>query len=301
MTEILPTHTINHTLVPVDFSDTSLLALDHAVAISDMGPDKEIITLLHVIEGADIDEMVTAADPLKLDHRDALAAEGALVKLRKLADNFDREKTEFRAVVIGGKPYRKIAKVARETKPDYIMMGTHGSSGLQVLAGSNASRVIQLAPCPVIVVKEKQFGNGYQNIVLPLDVTRETKQKVNMASRVAKYFDATVHILALQERDEFLAHRMKANLNQVQEYMEDRGIKTSVHTLTSSSNLATQTLEWADENNADLIIIMSQQEKGTLGEFLYGSYAQQMVNRSHVPVMAINPREDLEGVVPGII
>jgi nucleotide-binding universal stress UspA family protein len=174
-------------------------------------------------------------------------------------------------------------------------MGTHGSSGIQAIAGSNASRVIALAPCPVITVREKTLGQGYKNIVLPLDLSSETKQKVHIASMVAKYFNSTVHIVTLDPKDEFLANRVQNNLRQVEDYLKERNIQfTETRLSESNGSFGKQTLTWAEGKDADLIIIMAETERG-VSDFIFGSYAQQIVNRSPIPVMTVNPRNNMAG------
>ena len=289
---------LNSTLVPIDFSVTSLIALDHAAAIANLSQDNvnRVVTLLHVIEGANFDPVYDIAE-IEVSNRDALAIEGAINRLQSVIDKSKATyKVNFRYIVVGGKPSRKISEVAEDIQAQSIVMGTHGSSGRQALAGSNASRVIQLASCPVVVVRETPIGQGYKNIVLPIDLSKESKQKVNITVQIAKYFNATVHIVGVDERDEFLATRMEANIAQVASYFNERGITTTTTTLTEANgNFALQTLVWAQGKNADLIVIMSQQEKG-LSEYIFGSYAQQIVNRSTIPVLTVNPDARLKGV-----
>lgn len=289
----------NSTLVPVDFTEESLNALEHAAAIAQISEDNKnkIIALLHVIEGAAV-EPVYDTTKIVSGSRDALAIEGAINRLNTVIQKYQGkfEGITFSPIVAGGKPFKKIARIAEEIEAQSIVMGSHGSSGWQAIAGSNASRVIQIAPCPVIVVKEKTLGNGYKNIVLPLDLSIETKQKVNIASKIAKYFDSTVHIVTMTESDEFLQRRLQNNLAQVESYFSDRDIKTTSTTLDEENgNFAMQTLTWAQGKDADLIIIMAQQEKG-LSEYIFGSYAQQIVNRSPIPVLTVTPRAELGGV-----
>lgn len=290
---------LHATLVPMDFTETSLFALEHAAAIAQISEDNKnkIICLLHVIEGASIEPVYDTSNIANGD-RDALAIEGAINRLsgviQKYQDKF--QGITFTPMIAGGKPFKKIARVAEEIEAQSIVMGSHGSSGWQAIAGSNASRVIQIAPCPVIVVKERPLGQGYKNIVLPLDLSKETKQKVNITAKIAKYFDSTVHIVTMAETDEFLERRLKNNLAQVESYFEDRDIKTTSTTLDEDNgNFAMQTLTWAQGKDADLIIIMAQQEKGW-SEYIFGSYAQQIVNRSPIPVLTVTPRAELGGV-----
>src|SRR5690606_37245773 len=86
-------------------------------------------------------------------------------------------------------------------------------------------------------------------------------------------------------------NRIFAAVNQTQDILSQNNANYIVRGLDEDKypdSFAEDTLAYADEIDADLIIIMTQQEKG-FGEFLLGSYAQQIVNHSgKVPVMCIN-------------
>lgn len=287
------------TLIPIDFTENSLNALIHARDIAHIVEHKNHkLTLLHVLEGVQLDQAYIPGEKLPKDINKSLLVEGAENRIKKIIEeNLPNLKDEVQYIIDGGKVYRKIAQIAKQTGVDSIVMGTHGASGFQGLLGSNAARVIQTAPCPTVVASERFKKQGYQNIVLPLDLTKETKQKVSWAQKVAKYFNSTIHILTITEEDEFLAHRINANLNQVETYLKNYGIKTTSSYITESQgNFTDATLKFAKDKDADLIIIMTQQEK-SFSEYLFGTYAQRLISKSTVPIMCINPRSELGGKV----
>jgi len=88
--------------------------------------------------------------------------------------------------------------------------------------------------------------------------------------------------------------RIFGAVNQTQDILAQNGANYIVRGLDEEKyqdSFAEDTLAYADEIKADLIMIMSQQEKG-FSEFLLGSYAQQIVNHSgKVPVMCINSHD----------
>jgi nucleotide-binding universal stress UspA family protein len=68
-------------------------------------------------------------------------------------------KTSWRVQM--GAPYQEIVRTAEEEHAGMIVMGTHGRSGLnRALLGSVAERVIRLAPCPVLTVRQAKSGGG---------------------------------------------------------------------------------------------------------------------------------------------
>lgn len=277
-------------LVPTDLSEVAENALDHAIKIAKLFQND--ILLLHIIE----DSFLGSLLGIKTSVKDGLV-------MNLLQDKLDQKAKEIeekhgiptKAVIKEGRIYKTILEVSEEIRCDSIMMGTNGASGIGQLVGSNASRVIAHSEVPVIVIKDKPIGEGYKNIILPIDLTLESKQKVAWAIHVAKKFNSVVHIISVKENDEFLLNKTKANLSQVEEVLDKNGVSYTAKMLDLddySGNIAEDTLEYAEEVNADLIIIMTQQEKEGISEFVVGTYAQQIVNKqSTIPVLCISPRQ----------
>jgi nucleotide-binding universal stress UspA family protein len=279
----------NTILVPLDFSEVAQNALGHALKVADVY--KNEVTLLHIMDegnfignlfgGNNNAELVKEAIDMKLDKMIVEAnKQYPNIKINKLTES--------------GKIYKVISNLANEGNYDSIIMGTNGASGLQQITGSNASRVINYAKVPVVVVKEKSIGNGYEKIVLPIDLTRESRQKVRWAVHVAKKFNSTIHVIYENTTNEEFRNRIHAVINQTQDILDTNGAKYILRGLEEDKypdSFAEDTLAYANEIDADLIMIMSQQEKG-FNEFLLGSYAQQIVNNGgRIPIMCINSND----------
>src|SRR5437762_2631103 len=110
----------NTTLVPIDFSDTSFLALDHAAELGNV-IEGETITLLHIIENRSF-KPLSEENYVEEFSNDSLTIEGALVRLRKVADKYrtSHPQIHFHCMVSGGKPYKEIAETAEEVKAHLI-------------------------------------------------------------------------------------------------------------------------------------------------------------------------------------
>ena len=92
-------------------------------------------------------------------------------------------------------------------------MGTHGIKGMQALTGSKALKVITNAKSPFLVVQKKKWNpDGFPNIVVPIDSTAETKQKLHWAVFLARTFNSKLHITVKYEGDEFLRNKVRNNM-----------------------------------------------------------------------------------------
>jgi nucleotide-binding universal stress UspA family protein len=144
--DIIPLQRI---LCCTDFSDQSEEALKYAVSLAtEFGGE---LTLLHVLEGvaesADIEEEIGKA---KANLEKCLSLE---------TDKNCKTKTLVRI----GSPYQQILELALESQPDLIVMGVRGRNALDLAVfGSTTYRVVQLGPCPVLVVHTREGKSSRQ-------------------------------------------------------------------------------------------------------------------------------------------
>jgi universal stress protein A len=138
-------------LIPVDFSEYANQAVEYAIGLaSKLGAR---VTLLHVIQSlplGGVDMGVT----LPYTYIQDLEAEIANSMQAYLAQ-VTTAGVEGEIVVVHGVPFHEIIETAKMQQVDLIVMGTHGRTGLQhMLLGSVAEKVVRLAPCPVLVVRQ---------------------------------------------------------------------------------------------------------------------------------------------------
>ncbi|MFN4971884.1 MAG: universal stress protein [Bacteroidota bacterium] len=277
----------NTMLIPVDFSPISIRALDHAVQLARHFDNN--LALLHVIEEAFFSSLFSfwQDEEKKKDIKAELRQ-----KMEALADDIKKKHAiECTVVIKEGKISKEIAETATELGCDSIIMGSSGASGLEQLIGSNASKTIMQAGVPVVVVKSDREVNAYKDIVFPLDLTMESRQKVKWAIYLAKSYKATIHIITYQINDEDENIRMRAALKQITRMLEQNGVSYTEKILSKiETDFALDTIAYAESIQADLIMIMSQQENSGLEDFIIGTEAQQLVNKSqNIPVMCIKP------------
>ena len=188
-----------------------------------------------------------------------------------------------------GNVSREIHASEKEIKADLIFMGAHGLNGFQPYwIGSNSIRVVASSLCPVITVQADSAHTNFMSIVLPLDNSSETRQKVPYAAVLGLAFGATIHVLAVSKNSTDETHnRLEIYGKQTIKYLEDREIK---HTfaIRQGKSVAQTCIDYAVEKNAGLIMMMTETENNN---WFMGTVAQQLVNHSPVPVMSIHSRD----------
>jgi nucleotide-binding universal stress UspA family protein len=279
-------------LVPTDFSPHSLSALHYAAAMAKHS-DAEVI-LLHVIENyADntaLSQVINVTEAIKK------AINDKLVEIKN--NNMDLWGIPISVRLVNGKIHKVIIDMVEKEGVDLIVMGTHGSSGIdnfgKYILGSNAYRIVRVANCPVITVREalekKEGGVKFGKIVLPLDTTKETQDKVVSAIKIAKVFKATIHLLSISTRfDEATRsyEKLGKQLKAVAKQIEQEGVAVETKII-RNENITKAVIDYAEEIDADLIIIMTREESQLI-EVTMGSNARKVIEQSNIPVLSIHP------------
>ena len=265
---------MNNIIVGFDFSTGSANAVDLTIDIANKW--KSDIRLVYVKkEGED-------ETPIREEIERRNAGVAHLLKDIKL---------EY--VIREGKVSEQLAAQAEEDEALMIVVGTHGMSGFETnWIGKNTYRTINDSPVPVLSVREDfNFRKALENIVIPLDSTTETRQKVPFATRMVKTFGSTIHLLGLYTSDsKDIKGLVNGYVEQVEKYLDKYEVAHHTEYVDAKKNLTVTTLEYADQINADLIVIMTEQEKA-LTSWLIGNYAQQMLHLSKHPILSIRPEQ----------
>lgn len=255
-----------HILVGFDNSDSAKIALSKALDTAERF--QADLTVVYVVDNK---------------HNDSEAIKHYISDLGK------RRAVKIDLIIRNGRIYKEISVLEREIGADLIVIGSHGVSGWQPFwVGSNAFRIVSASNCPVITIQETTKIYDLQDILLPLADSFETRQKVPYAIALAKAFDATVHILGVsKDSDKEAQTRVKSYMVQTERYLNEHGIKTTISS-EFGVKVPEKCINYAKEVRAGLIMIMTETESGG---FFMGTYAQQLINHSPVPVMSIHSRD----------
>ena len=276
---------INRIAVPTDFSETANMAINHAVDIAKRFNAE--LFLIHVLEKGAYQGIFSPSkktEYVELEH--------AQQKLQEDAHKLEQETgLNVSQTVVSGRIYEQIVAASNEANVDLLVMGTHGSSGWEeFFIGSNAFKVVTQSACPVLSIQANATKTELNSIILPIDNTAESRQKVRHAAAMAKKFNATIHIATLLTDDEpEIRFEFETKIKQVTDYLDREEIPHTTSTLVGS-NLATMTMNFAESKGGNLIVMMTEQESNLTG-FLMGPYAQQVVNHSKIPVLSVSPEE----------
>lgn len=300
---------IRNVLVPVDFSEPSLEALEFALPLlKQFGAN---LHLVHVLEPT-YPLASVAAFPLIVSRLE----EGKRVRrhLKDVAKKFGIELRSENIHALRGRPFEEICRLAREWSVDLIVTATRGNTGLKHLVlGSTAERVVRYSPCPVLIVrgadrKKGKTGNGasrraiqIKKILVPIDFSDCSMKGLAYARALARKFGASlvlinsVHVQYYVTSDEYARYDLPLLMEEVEKatgkQMRDLVQKTDWEGLKVETSLqlghpGDQICTQAKNQRADLIVTSTHGTTG-LGHVLLGSTAEYVVRHAHIPVLVV--------------
>ena len=140
-------------LVPIDFSDHSKEALDTAIQLAELfGSTIHLLHCYHIQTAGISPYGIVLPSGYYADIRDA-----AEKRLNDWHAMVSEEGIKAESTLSADSPSLATNLAAKEIEADLVVMGTRGLSGLKhAMLGSVAERVVRLAPCPVLTVKDPE-------------------------------------------------------------------------------------------------------------------------------------------------
>lgn len=294
---------IRRILCPIDFSDASKHALEHAVMIA--GWYRARITAVHVRHPAFLVE-----PPILF----AELGEAPLSTLEDAETRLHAWLAPVRAAGIvcdvialdGANPAPRIIEIAERIEADLIVMGTHGRGGFErLLLGSVTEKVVRIAKCPVVTVPPPSVATStlpFKRILCGIDFSQPSMEGMQFAASLAKESNASLtllHVLEFPEESEptaTLPFDMATYRAVVQEDATRRLVGLISEDLRNWCQPATrlvhgkpyeQILSVARELDADLIVL-GVHGRNAFDLMLFGSTTNQVTRRATCPVLTLN-------------
>jgi nucleotide-binding universal stress UspA family protein len=260
-------------VVPWDFTDKAENALAHAIKMANVLDNS--ITLLHIV---------------KKDKE----LEEAEVKLKAIAESTAKKENlqvDYKAVI--GTIFTSIGEYTTENEDiNLVIMGTHGMKGMQKLTGSWALKVIVSSQAPFIVVQDPPTAKTtFDKIVFPVNFRNENREKLIWAIYFGKIFNAKIYFIKQDASDSNIQKKVTQNLNFARKYLSKYNVEYEISTAEKSGNFAQTTINFAKDINADLMLIMTTKNIGSI-DYMIGASEQYIIaNTAKLPVMCVNPRK----------
>ena len=308
-------HAIKTILVPIDFSKHSRLAIDTA---KDLARRLEAsVHLVHVQEFYYPGRFMAPVPMSIITYRDDTATR-RIRRLRLLAkrSGLDPENNHF---LTGAPTFNEVCNLAREISADLIVMPTRGYTGLaHLFGGSTAERIVQHAPCPVLVARprvktpsrpsvEGSALGSIDIILVPVDFSQTSFQALEYAIEFAERMVARLIVFHAVDlgtaltADGYAMYDLTAVEEAAQKGAEEQMQKfvrlakfqgVQFETLVRVAEPISEICNLAEQRDVDLIITATHGRTG-FKHLLIGSVAERVVRHAPRSVLVVPSHPDV--------
>lgn len=274
----------NKILIPLDFEEQSLLALEHAMYFADILNSE--IHLLHIIEESG------AVKRLFKDKKEFAKLEKDVQTLL----DYEKEKfgKDYKVItkIKTGKVYEQIEDYIKEINPVFILMGKTEKPNLRKrIIGSNTLHIVNEVNHPVISIRGNKVNKPQDRIILvPLDIDHTIKEQITASIEFARLLKSKIRLMTI-DRTESAAQETKllTKLKQTENFIKNQGIDCDSDFIEDNKNSINEIInKKAVEINAHLVVIMTRDEDNFV-EFFMGSNARSILESCDVPVLSVKP------------
>ena len=274
---------MNKILVPYDFSEVSMHALDFACQMAEKSSSD--IRLIHVIEHPTADSFRTMGIQ-DMDPMEQLYIKKMIEKVKEKLNavvsdaKYSNDKISYKIQL--GNAFNTIIDEIVEEEVDLVVMGTEGAEGVnEFFVGSNAEKVVRKATCPVITIQGKCELEPVEKIVFASDFINTDAGFVERLKNLQAVFSAQLSIVKINTPASFTSSRH--DRKQMEEFVAKYGIENCTVDIYNYKNEEDGIIYYAEDVDADMIALGTNQRRG-VGHFLAGSIAEMVVNHSSIPV-----------------
>nr|WP_314896139.1 universal stress protein [uncultured Flavobacterium sp.] len=176
-----------------------------------------------------------------------------------------------------------ILSFCKKNKIDLIIMGSHGSSGIEeMLIGSNTEKVVRLSDIPVLVIKKDIGKFEARNFVFASDFSKEIKKPFKKMIEFTKIFDANLFLVMICTPNSFKTTLVAEKV--MNDFIADFDIQNYSFHIFNDVNIENGILNFSNTINADLIGVCTHGRTG-LAHFFNGSISEDLVNHTVKPVI----------------
>jgi nucleotide-binding universal stress UspA family protein len=270
-------------LCPTDFSKSSENAILYAAEIAKAYNSR--IILMHSYDTPVIYTDVTIS-AIPIDYK--FLQESALTKLKKfylkLHPNMKGVHVEF--IIQQGLPSSRTLEIAIEKKVDLIVSSSTSTNVLErFIIGSNTTRILKDAPCPIMVIPPKAKFNGLKKIIFTTDLTESNLHSAEKVTDIAKMFKSEVIFLNID--NQFLVHdtkdleRITARIKQFIKYPKMKGY------VCTDINIADGITFFLKNEKADCLAMVMHHRK-LLSSILNPSITKKVAYHPSVPLLIMH-------------
>ncbi len=256
-------------IVFTDFTKNSKTALNHAIILGQLLEKEITIACLNI---AFEDENVL--------HQKMKAIAGTNV---------------VNTIVLTGNPAKAYNEIVPRINAILAVVSYRNDLKNHPFSVSKLLKMFRKSRIPYLFVnKDIEDETFYKKIILPIDSTKESKEKVLWASYFSRFNNAEIKVMTAHVKDEYFIRQLNNNQKFIRKIFDNFDVNFEiVKTMEKEKDIDMKAIWTANEENAGLVIVLATKSY-SLFDIIKGPKEMfSVTNKWQIPVMCLNPRDDL--------
>lgn len=270
-------------MVPLDFSETAMCALETGIAIANKL--KADLRIVHVCQP---NNFATGFESVSNGESNTEALLDKIIK-----DNSQKYYVNggtFDYKIRTGNVTQELINQCKYDDTTIVVIGSHGVSGItKSWIGGNAYKMICNVQCPLLVIRpDMKYNANFQRIAIPVEIKKSSRYKIPVVAGVAKLFGAKTTLIGIQTTGfKTIFNRITVSLRQIEKYLRSRAnVEVENSIMISGKDVTGRFLEAVTESKADMVTI----DVTNAGSFItdrFRPFLTTLVNNSPCPVLTV--------------
>jgi nucleotide-binding universal stress UspA family protein len=276
-------------LVPIDFSENSLAALDYAVAVATkIGAEVTLYHGFYVMAEVQFATIDPSYLNMQIDNQELYWNERLEGLKEKLSDKkyADGTPISIKVLVKMGLVADDIGEMVRRGEYQLVVMGTKGASGLErIVLGSIAGAVADQVTCPIMIIPQKAAYNGLRNIVYATDFDRADTTIIDDLLEFCKLFDSKLTCLHITT-DSSRAESDKLLLDTLKDTYWHISAANITFALETADSASEGIRRYVHDNQTDMLVLLNQ-KRSFIERIFDPSVSKEFTFASDIPIMIL--------------
>lgn len=207
---------------------------------------------------------------------------------------------EVESLVTAGRPAEALVALARERETDIVAAGTHGLGVKRLLLGSVSQRVLEAAPCSVLLARDTSPGDAPTKVLAGLDGSQLSLQALRLAEGIAVALSACLVLTHVANYHvPFAGAEPYSALREEVRRHGEAVLAAARRTIAAPVDAIIDELRegWprdelvaACRHHRPVLAVVGGRGEGGFRELLIGSTARDLVNHAPCPVLVVKDR-----------
>ncbi len=208
------------------------------------------------------------------------------ISIEELHSYIDTLKIKTDYLEVDKNPIFDFLPICEQNEVSFLLLQLTNNTSKEIQHLLNACRQLRI---PYLIYKSSNEVLQFKKILLPVSFLVEELEKAQFAAAFGRFFGAEISLLLAKD----YGSKALINSEKINSVLEKFNLKANIiNGQKDSFKINQEALRVAENVQFDLLIVSASREYG-LDDLIFGSMEQKLIKKSTIPILLVNPRDDL--------